>query len=103
MPRSGTDTLLVALLQWQPGGRGAHQLLEKFVMSRLKAFSEDRSKTDTRSTSRLSPHIHYGEISVRHIYYVVPPPPFSPPFLDFVHQVSYPLLTFIHGCVYPRY
>ena len=40
-------------------------------MARLKAFSIDRAKTDTASTSRLSPHVHYGEISVRHIYYVV--------------------------------
>ena len=40
-------------------------------MARLKAFSLDRAKTDTASTSRLSPHVHYGEISVRHIYYVV--------------------------------
>ncbi len=40
-------------------------------MARLKAFTVDRAKTDTASTSRLSPHVHYGEISVRHIYYVV--------------------------------
>ena len=58
-------------VQWQPGGRGAHQVLEKFVMQQLKAFSADRCKMDTRSTSHLSPHVHYGEISVRHIYYVV--------------------------------
>ena len=48
-------------------------MLEKFAMARLKAFSLDRAKTDTQSTSRLSPHVHYGEISVRHIYYVVRP------------------------------
>ena len=65
--------IVSSVLQWQPGGQGAHEVLEKFVMSRLKDFSVDRSKTDTESTSRLSPHIHYGEISVRHIYYVVPP------------------------------
>lgn len=40
-------------------------------MQRLRIFSADRYKTDTHSTSRLSPHVHYGEISVRHIYYVV--------------------------------
>ena len=40
-------------------------------MARLKAFTVNRAKTDTASTSRLSPHVHYGEISVRHIYYVV--------------------------------
>ena len=48
-------------------------MLESFAMTRLKTFSLDRAKTDTASTSRLSPHVHYGEISVRHIYYVVRP------------------------------
>ena len=33
-------------------------------------FGRDRAKTDRASTSRLSPHIHCGEISVRYIYYV---------------------------------
>jgi hypothetical protein len=37
---------------------------------RLKAFDADRAKTDRASTSRLSPHIHYGEVSVRHMHYV---------------------------------
>ena len=46
-------------------------MLENFAMARLKTFSLDRAKTDTASTSRLSPHVHYGEISVRHVYYVV--------------------------------
>ena len=37
---------------------------------RLHAFSADRAKTDRASTSRLSPHIHYGEVSSRTIYAV---------------------------------
>ncbi len=57
--------------QWQPGGKGAHEKLERFVTERLKEFGVDRAKTDRESTSTLSPHIHYGEISNRHIYYVV--------------------------------
>lgn len=57
--------------QWQPGGRGAHLVLEEFVLNRLIHFSANRAKTDVRSTSRLSPHVHNGEISTRHIYFVV--------------------------------
>ena len=58
-------------LQWQPGSAGAHRVLDDFVRSgRLKAFDADRAKTDRASTSRLSPHIHYGEVSVRHMHYV---------------------------------
>ncbi|KAL4431148.1 hypothetical protein ABPG75_006404 [Micractinium tetrahymenae] len=56
---------------WTPGSAGAHRVLDEFVRSgRLHAFDRDRAKTDRASTSRLSPHIHYGEISVRHIHYV---------------------------------
>ena len=40
-------------------------------MQRMPHFSANRAKTDVRSTSRLSPHLHHGEISTRHIYYVV--------------------------------
>ncbi|CAL8468600.1 g8140 [Coccomyxa elongata] len=55
---------------WSPGGKGAHARLEIFVTNRLHEFSTHRAKTDRESTSGLSPHIHYGEISNRHIYYV---------------------------------
>ncbi|KAK9817351.1 hypothetical protein WJX74_009833 [Apatococcus lobatus] len=56
---------------WTAGGRAAHLALQGFVLDRLSAFDIDRAKTDRASTSRLSPHIHMGEISVRHIYFVV--------------------------------
>ena len=49
--------------------------LEKFLQEGLSKFSRDRAKTDRSSTSRLSSHIHYGELSIRFIYYVVSPPP----------------------------
>ncbi|KAI3433397.1 hypothetical protein D9Q98_003213 [Chlorella vulgaris] len=56
---------------WRPGSAGAHRLLDEFLRSgRLKQFDCDRAKTDRASTSRLSPHIHYGEVSVRHIHFV---------------------------------
>lgn len=61
----------LALQQWRPGGRGAHLVLGEFVMQRMPHFSANRAQTDVRSTSRLSPHLHHGEISTRHIYYVV--------------------------------
>lgn len=59
------------VLQWTPGGKGSFIALQKFVKERLMTFSTDRAKTDRSSTSLLSPHIHYGELSVRFIYYVV--------------------------------
>lgn len=62
------------LVQWAPGSRGAHAMLQAFVLQRLRAFNLDRAKTDRNSTSCLSPHVHFGEVSVRQIYYVVSPP-----------------------------
>ena len=69
MMRHGADHSLA--LQWKVGGRAAHAALEVFVLQRLHVFDKDRAKADRNSTSRLSPHVHYGEISVRHIFYVV--------------------------------
>lgn len=54
---------------WTPGSSGAHKTFGEFMEGRLKKFDRDRAKTDRNSTSRLSPHIHFGEISVRHIYH----------------------------------
>jgi deoxyribodipyrimidine photolyase len=34
-------------------------------------FEHDRAKTDRESTTMLSPWIHAGSISVRHVYYRV--------------------------------
>ena len=37
----------------------------------LRQFNAHRAKTDRESTSSLSPHVHFGEISTRHIFYMV--------------------------------
>ena len=74
-PRDHIASPSQCCLQWTAGGRAAHLALQNFVLDRLSAFDIDRAKTDRASTSRLSPHIHMGEISVRHIYFVVCPSP----------------------------
>ena len=56
---------------WTPGARGAHAVLRAFVTSRLAAFDCDRAKADRASTSRLSPHLHWGEVSVRAVVRLV--------------------------------
>ncbi|MDQ3287615.1 MAG: DNA photolyase family protein [Pseudomonadota bacterium] len=49
--------------QWQPGESGAHQALEIFVDGALRDYREQRDRPDRVGTSRLSPHLHFGEIS----------------------------------------
>lgn len=39
-------------------------LLVDFLDNRLPEFDEDKAKIDRDSTSRLSPYIHFGEVSV---------------------------------------
>ncbi|MBX9926934.1 MAG: DNA photolyase family protein [Hyphomicrobiaceae bacterium] len=49
---------------WSPGERGANERLEAFLQSSLVGYGEERNRPDKPGTSRLSPHIHNGEISV---------------------------------------
>jgi len=57
---------------WQPGEAGAHRRLEAFVASALTGYSERRDRPDLPGTSRLSPHLHFGELSPRQIWRALP-------------------------------
>ncbi len=48
---------------WQPGEAGAAEALEAFVEGALHAYADDRDRPDRVGTSRLSPHLHFGEIA----------------------------------------
>ena len=48
---------------WQPGEIGAAGALAAFVATGLKAYSTGRDRPAEPATSRLSPHLHFGEIS----------------------------------------
>ena len=67
------SVLTVQSLQWEPGGKGAAHQLQRFLNDSLPGFSFNRAKTDRESTSRLSPHMHIGELSCRVLYHTVVP------------------------------
>jgi len=48
---------------WQPGEAGGLTKLEKFVDNNLKGYSTSRDEPAKDTTSKLSPHLHFGEIS----------------------------------------
>ena len=48
---------------WQPGEAGAHTALTTFLEHRLDRYPEARDRPDLEGVSRLSPHLHFGEIS----------------------------------------
>jgi len=48
---------------WAPGEIGAAAALSAFVATGLKSYSSGRDRPAEPATSRLSPHLHFGEIS----------------------------------------
>ena len=53
---------------WRPGESGALARLDEFANDHLCRYSELRDRPDLQGTSRLSPHLHWGEISPRQIW-----------------------------------
>lgn len=52
---------------WQPGEHGAQARLAEAQL-RLTQYEEERNRPDHPGTSRLSPHLHFGEISARQVW-----------------------------------
>jgi deoxyribodipyrimidine photo-lyase len=56
---------------WQPGEAGALKNLKQFLTDGFGNYSVQRNRPDIAGTSRLSPHLHFGEISPRQIWHAV--------------------------------
>jgi deoxyribodipyrimidine photo-lyase len=54
---------------WQPGEAGASQRLTRFLEAAVHNYGNDRNLPGIEGTSRLSPHLHFGEISPRQIWH----------------------------------
>lgn len=54
---------------WTPGEESAQALLYKFLDDALVDYAEGRDRTDKPLTSRLSAHLHWGEISPHQIWH----------------------------------
>ena len=54
---------------WRPGEAGARERLERFLGEALGAYAEDRDRPAVEGTSRLSPHLHWGEVSGRQAWH----------------------------------
>lgn len=53
---------------WQPGEAGAIASLNRFLAQAFDQYAERRDRPDLTVTSRLSPHLHFGEISPRQVW-----------------------------------
>ena len=56
---------------WTPGEAAAHGRLGQFLKDSVSAYSDRRNLPGERGTSRLSPHLHFGEISPRQVWHAV--------------------------------
>lgn len=56
---------------WAPGEKGAEKALSRFIDKALRNYAENRDRPDRFGTSRLSPHLHFGEISPRGCWHAV--------------------------------
>jgi len=54
---------------WTPGERGARRRLDEFLVSALAEYPRQRNLPGVAGTSRLSPHLHFGEISARTVWH----------------------------------
>ncbi len=53
---------------WSPGEDGARRRLESFADNAVRDYDETRDVPAVDGVSRLSPHLHFGEISPRHAW-----------------------------------
>ena len=58
-------------LLWQPGEKGAQKKLQEFVSNHLGGYSTSRDLPAKNATSKLSPHLHFGEISPGQVFRVI--------------------------------
>jgi deoxyribodipyrimidine photo-lyase len=54
---------------WTPGETSALKSLNAFVKDRLENYQTNRNRLDIPGWSAMSPHIHFGEVSVRRIFH----------------------------------
>ncbi|HXY37191.1 MAG TPA: deoxyribodipyrimidine photo-lyase [Planctomycetaceae bacterium] len=59
---------------WRPGARGAAKQIERFHAQALSAYARGRDRPDSLGTSRLSPHLHFGEITPRQVWHALGQP-----------------------------
>ena len=56
---------------WTPGEAGAATALDRFLTGAISGYGDNRNLPGVEGTSRLSPHLHFGEIGPRQIWRAV--------------------------------
>ncbi|MDK9699019.1 MAG: DNA photolyase family protein [bacterium] len=53
---------------WRPGEQGAQENLARFLANAIFCYDDERDYPAIAGTSRLSPHLHFGELSIHRIW-----------------------------------
>jgi deoxyribodipyrimidine photo-lyase len=79
---------------WRPGEAGAQKCLKRFLPKALNDYGRARNIPSLQGTSRLSPHLHFGEISPRQIWHALGARGRNSPFLGEIlwREFAYHLL-----------
>lgn len=56
---------------WSPGESNALKSLKTFLADRFADYSDNRNRPDLAGTSKLSPHLHFGELSPRQVWHTL--------------------------------
>ena len=73
---------------WQPGEAGAHKQIQMFLAGSVDNYGGDRDRPDIVGTSRLSPHLHFGEIGPRQVWRAICGHP-SPSAMEYLRQLGW--------------
>jgi deoxyribodipyrimidine photo-lyase len=63
LPQAAPLAHMDRLDEWQPGEHGARAALDLFLTQNISGYAERRNLPSEPATSRLSPHLRWGEIS----------------------------------------
>jgi len=58
---------------WTPGEHGAHERAQYFIHDLMRHYKTGRDVPSIDATSRLSAHLHFGEISTRNLWHMAAP------------------------------
>jgi deoxyribodipyrimidine photo-lyase len=56
---------------WTPGEAAAARTLDRFLADSIREYADNRDRPDQSGTSRLSPYLHFGELSPRQVWHAV--------------------------------
>lgn len=88
---SGTNQPFSLGKEWEPGEKGAQKKVRHFISGFLSHYGKARDYPAQNGTSKLSPHLHFGEISPHTVVRLCKNPSFIRElvFRDFAMQLLY--------------